>query len=104
MRLSSIFEFPDNASLLLGLREMIFVYFQLSEMQCFYLSSSLHVEREELRQALQWLKPRAVGGVAVPTHHSCILRGQPCVSVQLASRISMHVMLAMHSSCIANCM
>lgn len=31
MRLSSIFEIPDNASLLLGWREMIFIYFQLSE-------------------------------------------------------------------------
>lgn len=31
MRLSNIFEIPDNTSLLLGLREMIFIYFQYSE-------------------------------------------------------------------------
>lgn len=31
MRLSNIFEIPDNASLILGLREMIFIYFQHSE-------------------------------------------------------------------------
>ena len=31
MRLSNIFEIPDKNSLLLGLREIIFMYFQHSE-------------------------------------------------------------------------
>ena len=47
MRLSNIFEIPDKNSLLLGLREIIFMYFQHSEISCFYLSSSPHVSSRE---------------------------------------------------------
>ena len=75
MRLSSIFEIPDNASLLLGWREMIFIYFRLSEIWCFYLSSSLHMDSDELLQVLQRWPPRAVWGLAVPTNHNCTPRG-----------------------------
>lgn len=68
---------------------------------------------------LPLLQPTRVEGRATPsppaaetmgcwgrgrTYQSQLYPEGPCVSVQLASCISMHIVLAMHSSCVAKSM